>query len=334
LILRKINFHSHVYPKVYLHYLSTRVVPPKLTPTRNGYGGIDHSGYLTPLSPKFYNIEKHIEGMDKSKISIDVISLANPWLDAFPPSVAVPLAKEINNEIAGYQSRHPERIVGLATLPLTDVSAARDELRRAINDLGLRGFIMGTNINGESSSAKRFVPILSEAIKLNVPIFLHPTSPGGYSNPPESYGMEKYAFVRVLGFVFDTTLHVSKMIFNGMLERLPHLKLVAAHLGGTLPYLAGRLDRAYYGVPECRKFIKKPPSQYLKKLYFDSVSFSPISMRCGFEFSGEDKILFGTDYPFDIGSNREVDYAISGAGISGSAAEKIYNENASRLLKL
>jgi aminocarboxymuconate-semialdehyde decarboxylase len=160
-------------------------------------------------------------------------------------------------------------------------------------------------------------------------LMIHPTSPVGVE------AMSKYWLMPLNGFLFDTTLAASKLVFSGTVRRFPRIRWVLAHLGGTIPYLAERLDRGYRAFKECRAHIDRPPTEYLKKhFYYDTVNFDPSALRLAIEFAGADHILAGSDYPHQIGSIPLMLESLRGLPISDEAKEGILGGNARRLLRL
>jgi predicted TIM-barrel fold metal-dependent hydrolase len=172
------------------------------------------------------------------------------------------------------------------------------------------------------------MPLYEEAVRLDVPLFIHPTTPINYTS------MEDYRLVPIMGFTVDTSLAILRLVFSGVLRRLPNLKLVASHLGGVFPYLRGRIDVAYNAYPECKVNISEPPSVYLKKVWADSVCYNSDILMSTYAFSGAEKIVMGTDFPHEI---HDLDHAvkrIKSLKISDEEKEQILGGNAIKLLKL
>jgi aminocarboxymuconate-semialdehyde decarboxylase len=172
------------------------------------------------------------------------------------------------------------------------------------------------------------MPIYEKAVKLDVPLYIHPTS------PMNNVGMGDYRLVPILGFGVDTSLSVLRMVFSGLLERLPELKIVASHLGGVFPYLRGRIDTGYHSYPECKVNITKPPSLYLKRIWIDSIIYDKDVLESTLSFTGPDKIMLGTDDPHQIGDIEKAVGRIMELDITVDEKEKILGRNAAKLLKI
>jgi aminocarboxymuconate-semialdehyde decarboxylase len=234
----------------------------------------------------------------------------------------------VNDEFGQIKEKYPDRFTALATLPVQEPQAAVAELERAVKECGLPGALLFSNANGRPLDSKELIPIYEKAVKLDVPIFIHPTTPINYA------AMDDYRLVPIMGFTVDTALAVIRLVFSGVLKRLPNLKLVASHLGGVFPYLRGRIDVAYNAYPECKINISEPPSVYLKKIWADSVCYNSDIFMSTYAFSGAEKLVLGTDFPHEIHDLHNAVERIKGLKISEEQKEQILGENAIKLLKL
>jgi len=189
--------------------------------------------------------------MEDQGVDMQVLSAGNPWVDIFGPVESVSIAKTVNDEISKVIEKKPDKFIGLATLPFNNPGVAVEELERTVKHLGFKGVIAGSNIRGKPLSSHEFLPIYEKAVQLDVPIVVHPTTPAGYE------AMQNYSLVTLLGYPFDTTVSICNLIFSGIFEKIPNLKIVASHLDGTLPYLAGRIDMGYRAIPECKVVSEK-----------------------------------------------------------------------------
>jgi len=255
-------------------------------------GNFDH-----PLTPDFYAAEQMLADMDKTDITMAAISSAPPTLSYWAePSAARELASALNQSIAERVKAHPDRFLGLATVPLQDIGVSVAEARRAVKELGLHGFQIGSNVGGKNLNHPDYFPFFEAVAELDVPLFIHPYIPPGEER------MQEYYLHNLLGMVTETGLAIGSVIYGGVLERLPNLKIVFAHAGGVFPYIVGRMDHGYkVRIEECQKAIPHPPSHYLKQVYFDCMSFNPQALRYLVDTVGADRILLGSDYPFDMG---------------------------------
>jgi aminocarboxymuconate-semialdehyde decarboxylase len=323
-----IDFHNHFYPKGYVDELKTG----------KGYASMvtDSAGRLITNYKGDYNIvvsshvilENRLDDMKKCGIDMQVLTLTTPGVERETVERGTRLARITNDEFGEIAEKYSERFTALATLPMQDPEASVAELDRSVRDRGLRGAMIFSNVNGLPLDLPQFFPIYEKAVKLDVPLFIHPTS------PVNSVSMDDYRLVPILGFGVDTTLAIFRLVFNGVIERLPNLKLVITHTGGVFPYLRGRAEIAYHAYPECKVNISKPPSTYLKKLWLDTVCYDEDVMMSSLAFVGEDKMVLGTDYPHQITDIENAVGRVQHIQIDPSAKEKILGENAMKLLKL
>jgi aminocarboxymuconate-semialdehyde decarboxylase len=185
-----------------------------------------------------------------------------------------------------------------------------------------------SNVNHVALADARFEPLWRKANELGAVIYIHPTDPLGVE------AMLDYWLMPLVGFLFDTTLAASTLVFSGVVARYPRIRWVLTHMGGAIPYLAERLDRGYRAFAECRQHIDRPPSEYLRDFYFDTVNFNPAALRLALDFAGEDRIVAGSDYPHQIGSIPLMLDTVRGYDAPAAVKEKIFSRNAAELLGL
>lgn len=264
--------------------------------------------------------------MDKANIDIQAISPSPAhYYYAAPAEHAAAAHRLVNDHIAATVAAHPQRFVGMCTVPLQAPQLAIAELTRSVTQLGLRGVEIGTNINGEELSVARFRPFFAAAEALGVLILLHPV---GFTEPRR---LADYFLDNVIGNPLDSTIAVSHLIFGGVLQAYPRLKICVVHGGGFLPAYAGRMEHAYRAREDCRTEISKPPSYYLRKLYFDSVVFEHAQLEYLVQRYGAERILLGTDYPYDMAQPDAVRF-INAAQLTDTQRSAILGGNAARLL--
>jgi aminocarboxymuconate-semialdehyde decarboxylase len=214
----------------------------------------------------------------------------------------------------------------LATLPMQDPDAAVNEVNRAVTELGCRGIYLGTNIRGKELSDPSFLPVFERIHALGMPIFLHPLNVIGVQR------LTSYYLHNLLGNPFDTAVAAANLIFSGVLDRFPKLTVCLPHAGGALPYLIGRLNRGWKVRPEC-KALKKPPSSYMRRFTYDTISHAPESLSYLIDLVGVDRVMLGSDYCFDMGYEQPVK-VVTALKLSPADQEKILSANAARLLRL
>jgi len=208
--------------------------------------------------------------------------------------------------------------------PIESVS----ELERAVQECGLRGAMIFSNVNGKPLDSPEFVPIYEKAARLKVPLFVHPTS------PINSTFMDDYRLVPIMGFGVDTSLAILRLMFSGILERIPDLEVVCTHTGGVFPYLRGRIEIAYHAYPECKTRIHNPPSTYLKKIWLDSVCYDLDVLRSSLAYVGPSKMVLGTDFPHQISDIANAVQRVKALKLPEEDEEKILGGNATKLLRL
>jgi aminocarboxymuconate-semialdehyde decarboxylase len=243
------------------------------------------------------------------------------------PAQAVRLARLVNDAFATEASRR-RHYTALATLPLNDPRASVAELERATRELGMRGAMVFSNVNGTGLDEPAYMPLWEKANDLGAVIYIHPAHPVGVE------AMQKYWLMPLVGFLMDTTLAAGKLVFSGIVERFPRITWVLTHMGGAVPYLAERMDRGYEAFAQCRANIREPPSAYLKRFYYDTVNFDNAAQRLAIEFAGVDRILAGSDYPHQIGSIPKMLSSIRSLSITDVERAKILGGNAAKLLDL
>ncbi len=268
-----------------------------------------------------------IAAMDAAGIDVQILSLSLPNLNFLEGQEAIDMAVLTNDYLAGLTQSYPDRFRALASIPLTaDIDSAIAELVRCMDVHGMPGFLIGANIDGAPIDDPRFDPFYEEANRRGAVMMIHPMIPSGIE------AMNQYALAPLVGFMFDTTLSVSRLIFSNFFGRFLGIHVIVGHLGGAIPYLTGRLDAGWRNYEECQE-INRPPSEIIERLYFDTVSFHGPSLKCAIETVGDDHILFGSDYPHVIG---DVTGAMDGieSAVSRRQRGRILGDTAAELFKL
>jgi aminocarboxymuconate-semialdehyde decarboxylase len=245
--------------------------------------------------PKLTDLDTRLADMDRDGIDVQVISpYPGHFVYAAPPEVARDSCYMVNDHIAGMVAKYPDRLMGMGTVPLQDPGMAVTELNRTVRELGFRGVELCTNVRGVDLTRAGLEKFFARAEELGVMIFLHPFGTSLVGR------MEDHYFPNTVGHPLDSALCVGHLVFDGYLERFPELKICIAHGGGYIPGYWGRFDHAFAHREDCRVNIKKAPSEYLKKLYFDTVVFDERELKHLIEIWGADHVMLGTDYPFDL----------------------------------
>jgi aminocarboxymuconate-semialdehyde decarboxylase len=325
---------------IHCHYLNTDVaaeVAP-LNPAQHDYL-VQFANPLTretnvrqskDRAAKLSSIETRLQDMDRMGIDVQAISPAPHqtyyWTD---PAQGASLARKVNERIAEIVSQWPDRFVGLGTVPLQSTELALQELTHCVKTLGLRGVEINPSVNGLDLTDKKLnlENFFSKVEELGVVLFMHPV---GFTHGER---LSDHYFNNVIGNPLETTVAASHLIFDGVMDRHPKLKVVLPHGGGYLAHYWARMDHAHKARPDTRTVIKKRPSSYLEKFYFDTITFDPGMLRQLVERFGADHVVLGTDYPFDMGVEDPVGF-IGTAGFPAKQREAIQGINAARLLKI
>jgi aminocarboxymuconate-semialdehyde decarboxylase len=332
----KIDVFNHIFPR---HFFAKmlEVVP---NPTDMAKRSCD--------VPLLVDLDARFRLMDKFGDYRQILSLASPPIEAYAgPAVSPLLARLANDGMAELVERHPDRFPGFAaSLPMNNPDAALAELGRAVRDLGARGVQVYTNAAGRPLDDPAFAPLFEHLAAYDLPIFLHPAR--GADMP--DYACEaksRYEIWWTFGWPYETSVAMARLVFSGLFDRHPGLKVIAHHMGAMIPYFDARIrhgwaqlgkrtsDGEYAGL---LRSLRKPPLDYFREFYADTALFGSVAgTRCGLEFFGVDHVLFASDMPFDPEPGlyaRETIQAVERLGLSPAAKEQVYRRNAERLLKL
>lgn len=289
---------------------------------------LKYSGDYNVVVGGHVSLEERVRAMAKCGVDMQVLTLTTPGVDSEEPELGLRLARLTNDAYGEITERFPDKFVALATLPMQDPQAAAEEFERAVEDRGLRGAMIFSNAAGTPIDGDRFMPVYEKAVKLDVPIFIHPTS------PLNAVGMEDYRLVPIMGFGVDTSLAILRLVLSGVMERLPALKLVATHTGGVFPYLRGRIQAAYDAYPETKARIPRPPSEYFRRIWLDTVCYDTDVLRSSLAFWGPGKIIMGSDYPHQIGDLENCVRRVKELQLEGDEESQILGGNTSGLLRI
>lgn len=322
-----IDFHNHYYPPEYLDRVRTGPARVGLDYDAEGNPRLHYPGDYNILVPGHRDLDVREKVLDEHGVDRQVITFTTPGVHYEEPGTAVEMAQAINDAFAREVGRR-RHFTALATLPLNDPAAAVRELERAMGDLGLPGAMVFSNVNGTPLAAPAFEPLWQKAHALGAVIYIHP------AHPHHVEAMEEFWLTALVGFLFDTTLAAAHLVFAGVPERYPNISWVLTHMGGALPYLAERCDRGYEAFAECRRNISRPPTEYFRRFYYDTVNFNPDAIDFAIKFAGVERILAGSDYPHQIGSIPKMLGSLSKINVTDAERARILGGNAASLLKL
>jgi aminocarboxymuconate-semialdehyde decarboxylase len=321
-----IDFHNHYYPPAYLDALRAGPSAVRVTVDRAGNPCLHYPGDYNVAVPGHRDIDYREQVLIEHHVDTQVISLTTPGTHIETPATAVRLARMVNDAFADVVRAKRGRFAALATLPLNDPKASVDEFDRATRELRLPGAMLFSNINGVALSDRRFWPLYELANDRDAVLYIHPT------NPVNVDAMQEYWLMPLVGFLADTTLAAASLVFSGVVERYPRIRWALCHLGGAIPYLVERLDRGFHAFPDCRSHIPRPPSDYLRHFYYDTVNFNPRALEFAIGFAGADHLLAGSDYPHQIGSIPLMLESIGALTVSDQNRAAILGGNAERLM--
>ena len=323
----KIDLHTHYYPPRYFDTIRD-------TPSEFSFGTdpagrtiIRHRGVrFFGITPPMTDPARRLADMDRVGIDTEVVSLSTPNVFFADASRQPEIARMVNDAYAELVARHPGRFLGFASIPMDAPDAALDELHRSIDTLKLQGVILLSNIRGRALTDPLYRPFFEEADRMGLCIFLHPMLPA-HSEP-----FNEYVLGPLVGFPFDTTLCVARLCYDGMLRDLPRIRWVIAHLGGAIPWLMERLDNGFRDFAECRAKIDELPSVFLKRLYYDTVTFSPHTLKMARGQLGAGHMVMGSDYPHMLGSIDRAVSSIEELDIPRAEKEQIFGATALSIL--
>ncbi len=322
-----IDVHNHYYPPRFIEALRKGKSALSVRDDAEGNPVLYSPGDANIAVRGHRDISYREEVLAQEGIDHQLISLTCPGTLLETPARSAELARLVNDALAEIMTTKGNLFTALATLPLNDPAAAVSEFERA-TESGFKGCMVFGNVNGTALADQQFWPLWERASDARAVMYIHPTFPLGVE------AMQRYWLMPLVGFLFDTTLAAAHLVFAGVPERFPGIRWVLGHLGGTIPYLAERLDRGYQMFAECRKDLSRPPSEHLKHFYYDTVNFDPDAIRLAVAFAGAGQILAGSDYPHQIGSIPRMLSSIRSVGLSPEDEAKILGGNAAGLLGL
>ena len=323
----KLDLHTHYYPPAYFERIERSGGDFSFGASPTGqriirYKGARFFGVTAPMT----DVGKRLEDMDRVGIDVEVLSLSTPNVFFAEGRAQTDVARMVNDAYADLIAKRPGRFLGFASIPMDDPDGALRELARALDELRLQGVVLLSNIRGRALADPAYRPFFAECDRRKACVFVHPMIPAA----AEPFG--EYVLGPIVGFPFDTTLAVARLCYAGVFKQLPNIRWLVAHAGGAIPYLLERLDSGWRDFAECRANIDEPPSTYLKRLYYDTVTFSPSNLRLLRDVVGTDHMAMGSDYPHLLGSIDKAISSIEGLDWDAREKERVFSGTALALL--
>jgi len=323
----KLDLHTHYYPPAYFERIERSGGDFSFGASPTGqriirYKGARFFGVTAPMT----DVGKRLEDMDRVGIDVEVLSLSTPNVFFAEGRAQIEVARMVNDAYADLIAKRPGRFLGFASIPMDDPDGALRELARALDELRLQGVVLLSNIRGRALADPAYRPFFAECDRRKACVFVHPMIPAA----AEPFG--EYVLGPIVGFPFDTTLAVARLCYAGVFKQLPNIRWLVAHAGGAIPYLLERLDSGWRDFAECRANIDEPPSTYLKRLSYDTVTFSPNNLRLLRDIVGTDHMAMGSDYPHLLGSIDKAISSIEGLDWDAREKERVFSGTALALL--
>jgi len=289
---------------------------------------VHEQGYRYLLNAGFYDTAARLADMAKTKTDMAAVSLS-PTLFYYwaEPKLALDVAKMANDALYSVAKERPDKFVGIGTLPMQDLDLAGKELRRCAEQLGFRAILIGSNVEGTQFDDPHFLPFFKQCESLDVLVIFHPY----YVGTKQMFA--KYYLTNLYGNPLDTAMVAASLIFGGVLDQCPNLKMCFVHGGGFFPYQIGRLKHGYEVRDEPKVNRAKSPEKYLHQMYFDSVVFMEKQLRFLVDWAGADHVMLGSDYPFDMGDSAPADF-VGGAGLTTVQTTAVLSGTARKLFGL
>jgi aminocarboxymuconate-semialdehyde decarboxylase len=328
--MQTIDTHAHYFPQTYIDLIAQHGKRCGTTVTVDDKGvTFIQVGLLLrtgPITRTFIDLDERLKIMDQQGVGMHALSLTQPMVYWADDELGVQLCVAFNDALSAAHQAHPDRLIGFACLPMQNPTLAAKELERAAKLPGIKGVYFATAVRDRELSDRSFFPVYERCEALGLPIFLHPMM-------INNERLKQFYLINLCGNPFDTAIAASHLIYGGVLDAFPKLEVSLPHAGGVLPILRGRLDRGFYTRAEC-KTISKPPSSYLKRFTYDTITYDEALLEDLVKLVGADRILVGSDYCFDIAYEEPVRFLDGVKSLTGEQKQQILWNNAAKLLKL
>jgi len=325
--LRTIDTHTHILTQETAALISKAGVKVAITPADAEQAAFDVAGTVyRPFPTGGFDIAHRLRDMDAADVDVHVLS-ATPqtYLYNVDPELAATVAAIQNDQMAKHIAANPDRFMGIATLPLAQPARAADELKRAMTKLGLRGAMFASNVKGINLDDSSFEPLWAAAEELGAFMFIHPNNIAGADR------LKSYYLANLIGNPLDTTIAAASLVFGGVLDRYPKLKIMLAHGGGFTPYQAARWEHGWAVRPEPKKNVPQQPKNIVGRFFYDTILHSAPVLEFLIKHTGADHVLLGSDYPYDMGMLDCVKH-VRGLAISDADKASILGGRAEVLL--
>jgi aminocarboxymuconate-semialdehyde decarboxylase len=325
-----IDTHAHYFPQTYIDLIAKQGQRVGTTVTQDAQGRtFIQVGLLLrtgPITPLFIDLDARLKEMDRQGVRVHVLSLTQPMVYWADDDLGMQLSMAFNDAASDAHRKHPERLFGFACLPFQNPKLALEELERAAKLPGIRGVYIATVVRDRDLSDRSFFPIWARMEELGLPLFLHPMM-------INNERMKQFYLINLCGNPFETALAASHLIYGGVLDAFPKLEISLPHAGGALPILRGRLDRGFHTRQECRTILR-PPSEYLKRFTYDTISYNEDILQDLVDLVGADRVMMGSDYCFDIAYEEPVKIVTQMKTLTDEQKQLILGDNAKRLLRI
>ena len=318
--MRTIDIHAHITPEGYRRAAEKG---------EDWYGTRAGAGSMYSYNPRAaWSPEQRLADMDSLGVDVHVLS-TNAYFYNYDgdAETVTKMSREANDHVAQLTKDYPTRFAGLANLPMQDVKASVAELERSMTQLGLKGAMIGDHVNGKTYDEPEFLPLWKAAEELGAVMLIH--QGGSTIVSPRS---SKYHLSNTIGNLADRTVTFAAFVFGGVMDKHPDLRICLSHGGGYVCFGIGRMDRGWQVRREARTFIEQPPSAYLRKFYYDRLTHSEPALRMLIDTVGIDRVLFGTDWPFDMAIDWPVAWVLGLESLTSQEKEAILHENLEELL--
>ncbi|HEX2829308.1 MAG TPA: amidohydrolase family protein [Burkholderiales bacterium] len=317
--MKRIDLHSHVIPETIVQAMRENPVYNTRIEEAGGKRVFVRGKVRFDLIPEFYDAEAKLESMDRKGLDVSVIS---PGPQSFfynlgDADLAATTAQLVNKGVAEMCAKKPDRLRGMATLPMQHPDAAIVELERVVKEYGFKAVEMGTAIGEEELADPKFRPVLKRIQELKVVVFAHPNTQGSGGR------LDCYYLTNLIGNPLDTTIMMGKLMFSGALDELKDMKMLLAHGGGFLPYQIGRFEHGHKVRPDTAAVTKSRPFEMFKQFYFDALTHDPLAIRHLIDRVGSERVVLGTDSPFDMGEEQPVERLEAVPGLTQKEREDV-----------